>query len=87
MQAEPRTCEGRRPPGIEEECVEVALLLPAQQLEALERLASARGLTVGQLFRWLVWDYLGAPRREVFLPAGQRSEPGQPGGKDRWSRP
>jgi hypothetical protein len=62
---QPQTCEKRRPPGLEEEVVEVPLLLPARQLAALERLASARGLTVGQLCRWLVRDYLGAPRGVV----------------------
>jgi len=44
------------PPG--EECLELPLLLPAWQLALLERAASHQGLTVGQLLRRLIWNYL-----------------------------
>jgi hypothetical protein len=47
----------------EEDFVELPLLLPARQLEALERDAALLGLTVGQLLRWVVRSYVAAERR------------------------
>jgi hypothetical protein len=40
------------------EVTEVSLLLPAGQVAALERSASSRGLTLGQLLRLLIRDHL-----------------------------
>jgi hypothetical protein len=40
------------------EVIEVSLLLPAWQMAALERCASSRGLTLGQLLRLLIRDHL-----------------------------
>jgi len=42
----------------DEEVVEVGLLLPGREVAELEGLAHARGLTLGQLFRQLLRDYL-----------------------------
>jgi hypothetical protein len=56
---------------------EVSLLLPAWQMAALERCASSRGLTLGQLLRLLIRDHLacqpnpgapGDPGRSAPLP-------------------
>jgi hypothetical protein len=44
------------------ECVEVPLLLPAWQAEALEELAYERGLTVGALARSLLRDFVRSNR-------------------------
>jgi hypothetical protein len=41
--------------------VELALLLPARQAAALERAAHQQGLTVGQVLRRLVRDFLREP--------------------------
>jgi hypothetical protein len=46
------------PSGQEEESAVLVLLLPNCQLEALERAASGRGLTTGQLLRRLIRDCL-----------------------------
>ena len=43
---------------LDEMCVELALLVPREQVARLIRLAAARGLTVGQLIRRLLDDYL-----------------------------
>jgi hypothetical protein len=47
----------------EAEVAEVALLLPPGQAAALERAAHRRGLTVGQLIRCLIRDYLAGEAR------------------------
>jgi hypothetical protein len=53
--------EGRpRGLGREDAVVELTLLLPSQQLEALEGAASRQEVTVGQLLRRLVRDGLAA---------------------------
>jgi len=41
--------------------VELALLLPARQAAALERAAHQQGLTIGQVLRRLVRDFLREP--------------------------
>ncbi len=41
-----------------EVCVELSLLLPARQCEALERAADLQGLTVGELLRQLISGHL-----------------------------
>lgn len=46
---------------IDDEVVELALLLPRRQAEALEEAAHARGLTAGQMLRKLI----GKGLREV----------------------
>ncbi len=40
------------------ECVELSLLLPAEQWAALEQAARRQGMTVGHLLRRLVRDYI-----------------------------
>jgi hypothetical protein len=40
------------------EVVELELLLPAERAAALEQAARARGLTVGQLTRRLIYEFL-----------------------------
>jgi hypothetical protein len=42
----------------DEQVAELSLLLPGRWAAELERLAHARGLTVGQLVRLLIRDYL-----------------------------
>jgi hypothetical protein len=42
----------------EEPVVELSVLLPGWQAVKVERLAYSRGLTVGQLIRLLIGDYL-----------------------------
>ena len=49
---------GDRPRGWGREFTELTLLLSSRQLEALEREASIRGMTTGQLFRRLIRDCL-----------------------------
>jgi hypothetical protein len=44
----------------EAEITEVALLLPSNQVAALERVAHRQGLTVGQFIRRLIGDSLAA---------------------------
>jgi hypothetical protein len=44
----------------DERIVELSLLLSAAQAATLERLASCGGLTVGQLLRLLIQEYLAA---------------------------
>jgi hypothetical protein len=51
----------RRPSRLEEEMVELSFLLPGRQAAELERLAHSRDLTVGQLIRLLIHDYLADP--------------------------
>jgi hypothetical protein len=46
---------------IDDEVVELSLLLPRRQAEALEEVAHARGLTAGQMLRKLI----GKSLREV----------------------
>jgi hypothetical protein len=53
------TC-GSPPPRIGE-VLELPLLLPAGDASALERAAHRRGLTVGQMLRALVRDFLREP--------------------------
>lgn len=43
---------------VDEELAELSLLLPAWQAAELERLASTRHLTSGQLLRLLITDFL-----------------------------
>jgi uncharacterized protein (DUF2267 family) len=65
---------------LDAEMAEVALLLPARWTAALERLASARGMTLGRLIRLLIHDYLachagsGAARAEAVPVATSRGE-------------
>jgi hypothetical protein len=71
---ESRTCS------LNEEIAELSLLLPAEQAAQMERLAHSRDLTLGQLIRLLVCDYLadqGAtgpvsnrPRGRLAIPQG-----------------
>jgi hypothetical protein len=42
----------------QERVTELSLLLSGPQVGKLERLASSRGLTVGQLIRLVLWNYL-----------------------------
>jgi hypothetical protein len=42
----------------DDEMAELSLLLPGWQATAMERLANTRGLTLGQLTRLLIRDYL-----------------------------
>jgi hypothetical protein len=44
--------------GLEEEIAEVSFLLSAVQVVQMERLAHSRNLTLGQLIRLLIRDYL-----------------------------
>jgi hypothetical protein len=44
-----------------EQVAEVALLLPQPQAAELERLAHSRGLTMGELLRLLIREYLTQP--------------------------
>ena len=48
---------------LDAEMAELSLLLPGWQAAEMERLAHARGLTLGQLIRLLIRDYLGDPGR------------------------
>jgi hypothetical protein len=43
---------------LDEEMAELSLLLPGWQAAAMEWLANSRGLTLGQLTRLLIRDYL-----------------------------
>jgi hypothetical protein len=43
---------------LDEEIIEVSLLLPGWQAAEMEGLAHSRGLTLGQLIRLLIRDYL-----------------------------
>jgi hypothetical protein len=45
----------------EAEVVELELLLPTREVAALERAAQQQGLTVGQVLRRLVRDFLREP--------------------------
>jgi hypothetical protein len=45
---------------VEDEVIELPLLLSSRQAAALEEIAQLTGLTVGQLVRLLVRDYLGS---------------------------
>jgi hypothetical protein len=49
---ERRTCR------LDADIAELSLLLPVGQAAQMERLAHSRGLTLGQLIRWLIRDYL-----------------------------
>jgi hypothetical protein len=49
---------GSRTCSLDEEMAEFSLLLPARHAAEMERLARSRGLTLGQLIRQLVCDYL-----------------------------
>ena len=49
---ESRTC------WVDGEVAELSLLLPGWQAAQMEKLANSRGLTVGQLIRLLIRDYL-----------------------------
>lgn len=42
----------------DEELTELSLLLPSWQIVEMERLAHSRGLTLGQLIRLFIRDYL-----------------------------
>ena len=44
------------PPRLEQEVVELALLLPRWQADALEDAAHARGMTTGQMLRRVIAD-------------------------------
>jgi hypothetical protein len=61
------------PSGQEEEFAELVLLLPNWQLEALERVASRRAVTMGQLLRRLIRDGLAGLDD---APAGLAKVPG-----------
>jgi hypothetical protein len=50
---------------LDSEMVELSLLMPQWQVEALEAAARGRGLTAGQLLRRLIRNYCAA------LPAGE----------------
>jgi hypothetical protein len=43
---------------VDGEVAELSLLLPGWQAAQMEKLANSRGLTVGQLIRLLIRDYL-----------------------------
>ena len=43
---------------LDEEMAELSLLLPGWQAAQMENLANSRGLTLGQLIRLLIRDYL-----------------------------
>ena len=49
------------PPHPEEECVELAMLLPRWQFDVLASRAGRQGLTVGQLTRRLIRAFLTGP--------------------------
>jgi hypothetical protein len=49
----------------ENEVVEVSLLLPGWQVEALAEAAQARGLTTGEMVRQLLRRFLAQPDRPV----------------------
>ena len=51
---------------LDDEVVELALLLPRRQAEALEEAAHARGLTAGQMLRKLI----GRGLRDMEAPRG-----------------
>jgi hypothetical protein len=50
-------------PEREEEVVEVSLLLPGWQVQALAEAAQARGLTTGEMVRQLLRRFLAQPER------------------------
>jgi hypothetical protein len=54
----------------ERQIAELSLLLPAWQVAELERLARARGLSIGQLIRRLIGDYLASRNGPGSLSAG-----------------
>jgi hypothetical protein len=45
---------------LDKRIAELSLLVPASQAATLEKLAWSRGLTVGQLLRLLIQEYLAA---------------------------
>jgi hypothetical protein len=56
------------PRRLDEEMTELCVFVPASQAAALERLALARGSTLGQLLRSLIRDHLAAPPGPVSVP-------------------
>jgi hypothetical protein len=54
----------------ERQIAELSLLLPAWQVAELERLARARGLSIGQLIRRLIGDHLASQNGPGSLSAG-----------------
>jgi hypothetical protein len=54
---------------VDEEMAELSLLLPGWQAAALEQSARARGMTVGQVLRGLVRDFLAQERGMTVLDA------------------
>ena len=67
---------------LDEEIAELSLLLPGRQAAALERLAHVRSLTLGQLIRLLIRDYLvglsDPGRVKKPQPPGANAEPPLP---------
>jgi len=64
---------GRESPPRDGEVIELALLLPSGQVTALERAARCRGLTLGQIVRRLIRDFLAQPTATVPGARGQPS--------------
>jgi hypothetical protein len=60
--------------GTEAEVVELAVLLPARDLAALEEAAWRRGLTPGQVIRRLIHAFLGPKAERTPM---RRAEPGR----------
>ena len=58
---------------LDERIVELSLLLPAAQATALDRLASSGGLTVGQLLRLLIQEYLASLQEDGAAPYDAKS--------------
>ena len=63
---------GESPPP-DGEVIELALLLPPGQVTALERAARREGLTLGQMVRRLIHDFLARPT--ATLPGGEAGRP------------
>jgi hypothetical protein len=68
-------------PLVERDIVELEILLPIQQASALEQAAKHRGLTMAQMVRDLIWDFLvgfGTPSSTtVRAPASSPDSPSQ----------
>ena len=56
-------CRGAEEVAVEERVVEVPLLLPGWQAEALEAAARREGRTLAEMARRLIRDFLHQPRR------------------------
>jgi len=56
------------PPEIAPDVAEISLLLPGWQLEALENAAEARGLTLAQLVRRLLRDFINRQEDDELEP-------------------